>query len=99
MDLEVQGVEDTLKESLEDPALKLAIEETYKGDVRGKRWRPWVQNGKSIHVGDIVLIVDLDTVVPKDCLRDAARRDPPARVGCDAGHALLLRERHRALHA
>ena len=71
MDLEAQGAEDTFEESLEDRALKLAIEETY--EESGKRWRPWAQNGKSIRVGEIILIVDSDTVVPEDCLRDAAR--------------------------
>ena len=69
--LEEQGAQDTPEESLEDRALKLAIEETY--EESGGKWRPWAENGKSIRIGEIILIVDSDTVVPEDCLRDAAR--------------------------
>ncbi|KAI0707462.1 glycosyl transferase family group 2-domain-containing protein [Cerioporus squamosus] len=71
LNLEAQGGEDTLEETLEDRALKLALEDTY--EESGKRWRPWAANGKSIRVGEIILIVDSDTIVPEDCLRDAAR--------------------------
>ncbi|RDX50631.1 hypothetical protein OH76DRAFT_1402239 [Lentinus brumalis] len=71
LDLEAQGAEDTLEDTLEDRALKLAIEEMY--EESGKRWLPWAANGKSIRVGEIILIVDSDTIVPEDCLRDAAR--------------------------
>ncbi|KAF8518592.1 glycosyl transferase family group 2-domain-containing protein [Gautieria morchelliformis] len=34
---------------------------------------PWAANGRAIRVGELILIVDSDTVVPEDCLRDAAR--------------------------
>jgi len=34
---------------------------------------PWASNGKSIRLGEIVLLVDADTIVPEDCFRDAAR--------------------------
>ncbi|KAJ7049552.1 glycosyl transferase family group 2-domain-containing protein [Mycena amicta] len=56
-------------ETLEDLALSLAVEEvaTQSGH------RPWAANGRSLRVGDIVLIVDSDTMVPEDCFRDAAR--------------------------
>ncbi|KAF9484563.1 hypothetical protein BDN70DRAFT_797466 [Pholiota conissans] len=57
--------------SLEDKALELAIEETY--EETGKRWKPWAKNARSLRVGDIILIVDSDTIVPEDCFRDAAR--------------------------
>ena len=30
-------------------------------------------NGKSLRMGELILIVDSDTIVPEDCLRDAAR--------------------------
>ncbi|RDB26851.1 hypothetical protein Hypma_005327 [Hypsizygus marmoreus] len=57
--------------SLEDQALALAIEEVW--EESGRRHRPWACNGRATRMGEIVLIVDSDTVVPEDCLRDAAR--------------------------
>ncbi|KAG1848118.1 glycosyl transferase family group 2-domain-containing protein, partial [Suillus subluteus] len=39
----------------------------------GGKWRPWANNGKSLRIGEIILIVDADTIVPEDCFRDAAR--------------------------
>lgn len=56
---------------LEERALQMAIDETFA--ETGGKWRPWAANAKSIRMGEIVLIVDSDTVVPEDCLRDAAR--------------------------
>ncbi|KAN0078407.1 Glycosyl transferase family group 2 domain containing protein [Tylopilus felleus] len=64
-------IEEDEGQSLEDKALEMAIEETY--EESGQKWRPWASNGKSIRMGEIVLIVDADTIVPEDCLRDAAR--------------------------
>lgn len=58
-------------EDLEERALVMAIEEVY--EASGRKWRPWAANGRACRVGEIVLIVDSDTVVPEDCLRDAAR--------------------------
>ena len=58
-------------EDLEERALIMAIEEVYEGS--GRKWRPWAANGRACRVGEIILIVDSDTVVPEDCLRDAAR--------------------------
>ncbi|KAJ7254691.1 glycosyl transferase family group 2-domain-containing protein [Mycena haematopus] len=58
-------------EDLEERALGLAIEEMY--EESGRRFRPWAANGKAARLGEYVLIVDSDTVVPEDCLRDAAR--------------------------
>ncbi|KAF5339551.1 hypothetical protein D9611_011423 [Ephemerocybe angulata] len=44
------------------------------GGEPGVKWpRPWAANGRSCRIGEIVLIVDSDTLVPEDCLRDAAR--------------------------
>ncbi|KAJ3560835.1 hypothetical protein NP233_g10573 [Leucocoprinus birnbaumii] len=57
--------------SLEEKALDMALEEMY--EATGRRWRPWASNARSLRVGDIILLVDSDTVVPEDCLRDAAR--------------------------
>lgn len=28
-------------------------------------WKPWAANGKAIRVGEIILLVDSDTVVPE----------------------------------
>jgi hypothetical protein len=67
----VVGVAGFGDEDLEERALGMAIEEVW--EESGRRWRPWAANGRSIRVGEIVLIVDSDTVVPEDCLRDAAR--------------------------
>ncbi|KAF9039188.1 glycosyl transferase family group 2-domain-containing protein [Panaeolus papilionaceus] len=57
--------------SLEEKALELAIDEMYQ--AADKKWKPWAKGAKSIRIGDIILLVDSDTVVPEDCLRDAAR--------------------------
>ncbi|KAG7087305.1 hypothetical protein E1B28_013283 [Marasmius oreades] len=57
--------------SLENKALQLAIDEVY--EENGKKWKPWACNGKSLRMGDVILIVDSDTIVPEDCFRDAAR--------------------------
>jgi hypothetical protein len=58
-------------EDLEERALGLAIQEIW--EESGRKWRPWAANGRATRIGEIVLIVDSDTVVPEDCLRDAAR--------------------------
>jgi hypothetical protein len=49
--------------SLEDKAMNMAVEEIY--EETGRRWKPWASNGKSIRVGEIILIVDSDTIVPE----------------------------------
>ncbi|EJF59432.1 hypothetical protein DICSQDRAFT_108818 [Dichomitus squalens LYAD-421 SS1] len=64
------GVDD-FEDNIEERALEMAIEETY--EESGRKWRPWACNAKSLRVGEIILIVDSDTIVPEDCLRDAAR--------------------------
>ncbi|KAL4076632.1 glycosyl transferase family group 2-domain-containing protein [Scleroderma yunnanense] len=58
-------------EALEDYALRLACDEIFQES--GEKWKPWACNGKSIRIGEIILLVDSDTIVPEDCLRDAAR--------------------------
>ncbi|KAJ6629846.1 glycosyl transferase family group 2-domain-containing protein [Mycena sp. CBHHK59/15] len=70
--LEAAGFdEDAEGGCLEDRALALAVEQTF--EETGGRWRPWASNGRSCRVGDLILIVDSDTIVPEDCFRDAAR--------------------------
>jgi len=66
-----EGAEDTPDECLEDRAMKMAAEEMFEESER--RWKPWSANGKSVRIGQIILIIDSDTVVPEDCFRDAAR--------------------------
>ena len=48
---------------VEDLALEMAIEEIYVES--GSRWKPWAANGKSLQVGDVILIVDSDNIVPE----------------------------------
>jgi hypothetical protein len=55
---------------LEERALTLAIDEM---SAESGGHTPWAANGKAVRIGQIVLLVDSDTVVPEDCLRDAAR--------------------------
>lgn len=58
-----EGAEDTPEECLEDRALKMAMDEVFE-ESDGK-FMPWGSNGKSLRVGEIILIVDSDTVVPE----------------------------------
>ncbi|GJE95303.1 glycosyl transferase family group 2-domain-containing protein [Phanerochaete sordida] len=58
-------------DDVEERALQLAVEETF--EETGRRWRPWAHNARSLRIGELILIVDSDTIVPEDCLRDAAR--------------------------
>ena len=69
--LEAEGVDDDGDECLEDRAMKMAQEEMFEESDR--KWKPWCANGKSLRMGEIVLIIDSDTIVPEDCFRDAAR--------------------------
>ncbi|KAL0947953.1 hypothetical protein HGRIS_010582 [Hohenbuehelia grisea] len=71
--LEAAGApaEDDNGKCLEDRAMDLAIEEIF--EENGRRWKPWACNGKSLRVGELILICDSDTIVPEDCFRDAAR--------------------------
>ncbi|KAJ7772343.1 hypothetical protein B0H16DRAFT_1769098 [Mycena metata] len=69
--LEAAGVSEDDGECLEDKAMHLAVEEIYEDS--GRKYRPWACNRKSLRVGEIILIIDSDTIVPEDCFRDAAR--------------------------
>lgn len=59
------------EEAIEDLALKAACDEIFAES--GNRFKPWAAHGRALRVGEIILIVDSDTIVPEDCLRDAAR--------------------------
>lgn len=87
-------------DSLEERALQLAIEQIYQtsGTVKkvidpesGKETdqvvyhRPWGGNPRSLRVGEIILIIDADTVVPEDCFRDAARE-----MGEEGGESVAI---------
>jgi len=50
---------------LEEKALELAIEEVYQ--TNGQKWKPLASNARSIRIGDVILIVDSDTIVPEVC--------------------------------
>ena len=63
--LEEQGAEDNGDDYLEDQAMRMAQEEMY--EESGKKWKPRCANGKSLRVGEIILIIDSDTVVPEVC--------------------------------
>ncbi|KAI0267567.1 glycosyl transferase family group 2-domain-containing protein [Russula aff. rugulosa BPL654] len=58
-------------EDIEEQALRLAVEEIYEDS--GRRFKPWAHNAKALRMGEVILIVDSDTIVPEDCFRDAAR--------------------------
>lgn len=49
--------------SLEDKALELAIEDTY--EASGRKWKPRAKNARSLRIGEIILLVDSDTIVPE----------------------------------
>jgi hypothetical protein len=63
--LEAEGaVEDSSTgESLEDRAMRMAADEVF--EESGRKFMPWCSNGKSLRVGEIILIIDADTVVPE----------------------------------
>ncbi|EJD37769.1 hypothetical protein AURDEDRAFT_116681 [Auricularia subglabra TFB-10046 SS5] len=56
------GMDET---QLAERALEMACAET--------EGRAWGRGGRAMKIGEIILIVDSDTLVPEDCLRDAAR--------------------------
>jgi hypothetical protein len=54
---------DDSAEGIEEQALRMAIEETY--EENGRRFLPWAHNAKALRIGEIILIVDSDTIVPE----------------------------------
>lgn len=63
MELEASGEKLDEDMALEEKALELAIQETY--EATGRRWEPWACNARSLRIGDIILLVDSDTLVPE----------------------------------
>jgi len=61
--LEREGYTDRQGVSLEDQALDVVLEEIYQEN--GEKWRPWASNAKSLRVGEVILIIDSDTIVPE----------------------------------
>ena len=56
-------ISDDLSDDLEEEALRLAIEDTF--EETGRLHRPWAQNARALRIGEIILIVDADTIVPE----------------------------------
>jgi hypothetical protein len=50
------------QEDVEERALQMAIEEVWQDS--GRKHRPWGANGRATRMGEVVLLVDSDTVVP-----------------------------------
>jgi hypothetical protein len=48
---------------IEEQALRLAVEEIYEDS--GRRFKPWAHNAKALRMGEVILIVDSDTIVPE----------------------------------
>lgn len=63
LDAEARGELEDDDQSLEDRALTMACEELYLESE--EKWKPWACNGKSIRMGEIILLVDSDTIVPE----------------------------------
>ncbi|KIM25812.1 hypothetical protein M408DRAFT_204530 [Serendipita vermifera MAFF 305830] len=63
--------EEEVDEPIEELALRAAMDDVFA--ETGNRFQPWGAGGRALRVGEIILIVDSDTIVPEDCLRDAAR--------------------------
>src|ERR1700677_870005 len=53
-------VSDDINDDIEEEALRLAIEETFQES--GQLHRPWAHNARALRVGEIILIVDADTI-------------------------------------
>jgi len=61
--LEREGYTDRQGVSLEDQVLDIILREIYLEN--GEKWKPWASNAKSLRVGEIILIIDSDTIVPE----------------------------------
>ena len=51
------------REDIEEQALRVAVEEIY--EESGRRFKPWAHNAKALRLGEVILIVDSDTIVPE----------------------------------
>jgi hypothetical protein len=56
-------VSDDANDDLEEQALRMAIEDTF--EESGRQHRPWAHNARALRIGEIILIVDADTIVPE----------------------------------
>ena len=50
-------------EDIEEQALRVAVEEIY--EESGRRFKPWAHNAKALRMGEVILIIDSDTIVPE----------------------------------
>ena len=69
-DLAFDSEDESDDEELEEKALRIAIEEIY--EESGKKFKPWASNAKALRIGEIILIVDSDTIVPEACFFSVA---------------------------
>ena len=56
-------VSEDVNDDIEEQALRLAIEETR--EENGQLHRPWAHNARALRIGEIILLVDSDTIVPE----------------------------------
>ena len=61
-------VSDDVNDDIEEQALRLAIEETF--EETGQLHKPWAHNARALRIGEIILIVDSDTIVPEVSISD-----------------------------
>jgi hypothetical protein len=50
-------------DDIEEQALRFAVEEMF--EESGKRFKPWAHNAKALRMGEVILLVDSDTIVPE----------------------------------
>jgi hypothetical protein len=50
-------------EDIEEQALRMAVEEMY--EESGRLHKVWAHNAKALHIGEIILIIDSDSIVPE----------------------------------
>ena len=55
-------------DDIEEQALRFAVQEMF--EESGRRFRPWAHNAKTLRMGDVILLVDSDTIVPEVRLPD-----------------------------
>jgi hypothetical protein len=56
-------ISDDAIEGIEEQALRLAIEETF--EESGQLHRPWAHNARALRIGEIILMVDSETIIPE----------------------------------
>ena len=62
---------DVAAEGIEEEALRYAVEEIF--EESGRRFKPWAHNAKALRMGEIILLVDSDTIVPEGRLSESRR--------------------------